>query len=192
LALYAPGKINVVEFVDYECPVCRAYNPELHALLEQYGDRVHFVRLNFPLRMHEFARDAARAQVCVREQGKGEAMAALLLESEDLRPDADRRLAATLNIDLNAYDACITTGFADRKIEQDSAPIGDALQGLPTTFVGAKTLIGLQTQPVLRDAFDRAAQGETEHGVPGPWYLLGSVALAGVVIWVGRAQRATL
>lgn len=192
LALYVPGKINVIEYADYECPVCRAYQPTLHAVVASYGDHVHFLRLNFPLPMHEFARDAARAQVCAREQGKGEPMAEALLVADDLTPEADRKLAGTLGVELGAYDACIALGLADRKIDADEKPIGDTLQGLPTTFVGAKTLIGLQTETALRDALDRAAQGNTEHGIPGPLYLLGWLALAAVLSWVGRAPRATI
>src|SRR6185503_6117111 len=92
-AVYEPGKINVVEFADFECPYCRALHPVLKRVIQDYpADRVHFVRKHVPLEMHELARPAARAAVCTEEQGKGEAMADALVQAE-LSEAAIRRAA---------------------------------------------------------------------------------------------------
>jgi len=191
--LYQPGKINVVEFADYECPYCRALHPELKAIIETYPGKVNFTRLNLPLSMHAFARDAAHAQVCARAQGKGDALADWLFAAEDLRPDANRAAAKELGVELATYDECITSGAADKIIDAESKIlIEGGLQGLPTTYVGAKTIIGLQPEAVFRDAFDRAERGEGDHGIPGPIYWLSVLALVLLVSWVGRVRRATL
>jgi hypothetical protein len=70
--------------------------------------------------------------------------------------------------------------------------IDDGLQGLPTTFVGAQTIIGAQPEEVFRDAFDRAERGEGDSGIPAPAYWLTVFALAASVAWGGRVRRATL
>ncbi|HEX3774260.1 MAG TPA: thioredoxin domain-containing protein [Polyangiaceae bacterium] len=193
LKLYQPGKINVVEFADYECPYCRRLHPELKAVIASYPGKVNFTRLNLPLHMHEFAQGAAEAQVCAREQGKGDEMADRLFAAEDLRPEANRALAVTLGLDMAAYDACIKSGKADQIIDAESKILIDSgLQGLPTTFVGSKTIIGVRPEEVFRDAFDRAERGEGSSGIPAPAYWLGVLALAASVCWVGRVRRATL
>lgn len=193
LALYQPGKINVVEFADYECPFCRALHPQLKTIIGSYPGKVNFTRLNLPLKSHEFAQGAAQAQVCVRDQGKGDEMADRLFAAEDLRPQTNRAVAKELGVDLGAFDQCIASGKADRVIEQESKILIDnGLQGLPTTYVGAKTIIGLQPEEVFRDAFDRAARGEGESGIPAPAYWLGVLALVSAISWVGRERRATL
>ena len=195
LKLYQSGKINVVEFADYECPYCRKLHPLLKSVISSYEGpgRVNFTRLNLPLHSHEFAHGAAQAQVCVREQGRGDAMADRLFAAENLRPEANREAAKDLGVDLVKYDQCIASGHADQVIEAESKILIDAgLQGLPTTYVGAKTIIGVQDEDVFRDAFDRAERGEGESGVPAPVYWLSVLAITAGIGWVGRARRATL
>ena len=191
--LYLPGKINVVEFADYECPYCRRLHPELKAIIDSYPGKVNFTRLNLPLKSHEFAHGAAQAQVCAREQGKGDAMADRLFSAEDLRPASNRALAKDLGVELSAYDQCISSGAADKIIAAESKILlDDGLQGLPTTYVGAKTILGAQSEEVFRDAFDRAERGEGDRGIPALVYWPIALGLAAAISWVGRARRATL
>jgi predicted DsbA family dithiol-disulfide isomerase len=191
--LYVAGKINVVEFADYECPFCRLLHPRLSAVVDSYGGKVNFRRLNLPLKSHEFARDAARAQVCAREQGKGDQMADRLFAAEDLHPSSNRDLARELGVELTAYDTCIRSGAADKIIDAESKILLDAgLQGLPTTYVGAKTILGAQPEEVFRDAFERAERGEGDRGIPAAVYWSSCLALALAISWVGRVRRATL
>jgi len=191
--LYLPGKINVVEFADYECPFCRRLHPELKSVIESYPGKVNFTRLNLPLKSHEFAHGAAQAQICAREQGKGDVMADRLFLAEDLHPSSNRDLAKELGVELGAYDACIKSGKADRVIDAESKILlDDGLQGLPTTYVGAKTILGAQPEEVFRDAFERAERGEGERGIPASVYWPAMLVLAGAISWVGRVRRATL
>lgn len=192
--LYLPGKINVVEFADYECPFCRRLHPELKAVIESYPPgKVNFRRLNLPLKSHEFARVAAQAQVCAAQQGKGDEMADRLFSAEDLHPSSNRELAKGLGVELGAYDQCIASGAADKIIDAESKILlDDGLQGLPTTYVGAQTILGAQPEEVFRDAFERAARGEGDRGIPASVYWPLMVALALAISWVGRVRRATL
>ncbi|HYP75553.1 MAG TPA: thioredoxin domain-containing protein [Polyangiaceae bacterium] len=191
--LYLPGKINVVEFADYECPFCRRLHPELKAVIASYPGLVNFARLNLPLKSHEFAHGAAQAQVCARAQGKGDEMADRLFAAEDLHPSSNRELAKELGVELGAYDRCISSGEADTIIAAESKILLDhGLQGLPTTYVGATTILGAQPEEVFRDAFDRAARGEGEQGIPALVYWPLMLALAAAISWVGRVRRATL
>jgi predicted DsbA family dithiol-disulfide isomerase/uncharacterized membrane protein len=191
--LYRAGKINVVEFADYECPFCRRLHPELQAVIKSYPGKVNFRRLNLPLHSHEFAQGAAQAQVCAREQGKGDEMADRLFSADDLRPEANRAVAKELGVELGAYDQCLASGKADRVIEAESKILIDnGLQGLPTTYVGAQTIIGAQPEEIFRDAFDRAERGEGDRGIPAAVYWSCVLALAAAISWVGRVRRATL
>jgi protein-disulfide isomerase len=193
LALYQPGKINVVEFADYECPFCRRLHPQLKAVIASYPGKVNFTRLNLPLKSHPFAHGAAEAQVCARNQGKGDEMADLLFAAEDLTAAQNRAQASTLGLDMAAYDACIAARKADPVIDAESKIlIDDGLQGLPTTYVGAQTILGAQPEEVFRDAFDHAERGDGNSGIPAPAYWLGVLAVILGVSWVGRVRRATL
>ena len=67
---HVAGKINVVEFVDFQCPFCRMFHPTLKKVVNEYGERVNFIRLDLPLESHEFARGAAKAHLCAEQHSE--------------------------------------------------------------------------------------------------------------------------
>jgi protein-disulfide isomerase/uncharacterized membrane protein len=191
--MYVPGKINVVEFSDFQCPYCRMLAPRLKAVIANYASKVHFLRLNFPLDGHAYAYDAARAEVCARQQGRSEAMADALFAAGDLTPAANRRAAEALGLELAVYDRCISSGAANKVIEAEAKILLDAgLLGLPTTYVGARRILGAQPEEVFRDAFERALEGDGEGGVPAWAYVLGVLGISGALAWSLRLRHANI
>jgi predicted DsbA family dithiol-disulfide isomerase/uncharacterized membrane protein len=161
-SLWVPGKINVVEFADFQCPFCRQLHPRMVEVLREYDDRVNFVRLNVPLPSHANARTAAAAYCCAEDQSRAEEMADALFQSESLSPEACERLAASLGLSMPAYRACIASAATDSRIEEQIKRARAAgLAGLPTVWVGEKLLVGLQPVETLRAAFAEAARGKT-------------------------------
>jgi protein-disulfide isomerase len=161
-----PGKINVVEFVDFQCPFCRQLHPAIVDLLDEYGSRVNFVRLNMPLASHAFARTAARAYCCADEQKKGSAMADALLKSDDLTPEGCEKLAAELGLSLAEYQACIKSAATDARIDDEIARVKKAgFGGLPTVWVEDEVIVGRDPDH-LRDAFTRAANDKPRPRLP--------------------------
>jgi predicted DsbA family dithiol-disulfide isomerase/uncharacterized membrane protein len=182
-ARYVGGKINVVEFVDFECPACRRFSGILKAELRPYGERVHFVRLNKPLDIHPFARDAARGFVCAEKQGRSEPMADALFAAEDLSPAAIERIATGVGLDVERFKACIVDPATDARIEAESSLlVPPELEGLPTTYIGSKRLLGVQSAEMVADALERAARGEGQRGLSGYVYAsLVALALLAIV-----------
>jgi len=165
--LYQPGKINVVEFADFECPFCRMLHPTLKKLVGERVDKVNFVRLNMPLPRHPHALDAAKGGVCGEEQGKKNEMADQLFESEDLTPTAILRIAATLHLDMSKFKACIQSPDTEARIDREQKILRDAgFQGLPTTYIGEEMIVGAQDEVLFREAMDNAARGQSGGGVP--------------------------
>ena len=189
-ALYVPGKINVVEFADFQCPFCRMLHPLLNKIIKDYPGQVNFVRLNMPLSRHPQAKDAARTYVCAKAQGKGDRMAEALFEVEDLRPGPNRRLAIDMGMDPKVYDACMQDPKTDHAIDRESTILRSAgFQGLPTTYVGSTTIVGAQSEEIFREAFERAARGEGNEGIPA-WMFMGLTAVAaGGAVALGRRKR---
>jgi protein-disulfide isomerase/uncharacterized membrane protein len=190
-ALYAPGKINVVEFADFECPFCRRLHGELKVLLAPYGSRVHFVRLNMPLDRHPQARGAALAAICAEPSGKANPLAEFLFTTEALDPASIRAEVERLGIPLAAYDRCLTSPAAHERLERESRLIRDAnFQGLPTTYIGGRRIVGAQGPEVFQDALERAASGSEERGVPAWAYVSLVLAIALAIIQSGRLAGA--
>ncbi len=184
-ALYEPGKLNVVEFVDFECPHCRRLHSTLSPMLAEYGERVHFVRQHRPLPQHEHAQHAARAAICADAQGQGEAMANLLFSIE-LSPESITKSAEALRLDPLRFDTCMNSDAPMTTLAEHAARLPDEeLEGLPTTYVGAKRLLGVPSGAALRDAFERAG-GEAPFAPSGPLFVLAILALASLIGVFGR------
>jgi protein-disulfide isomerase len=186
-ALYEPGKINIVEFADFECPYCRRLHALVKPLLAEYGEAVHLVRAHRPLMQHANAAHAARAAICAEAQGKGEAMANALFEVT-LSPEAIPRVAEGLLLDPVRFDLCLQSAETTAVLERDAALLPDSeLRGLPTTYVGNKQFVGVPTEAALRDAFERARKPPLPT-LSGPVFL-GVLALAlGLVGLAGRRR----
>jgi protein-disulfide isomerase/uncharacterized membrane protein len=190
---HLPGKINVVEFVDFQCPFCKLFHPRLKAVIAEYSDRVHFTRLDLPLKMHPLARGAAHAHVCAVARGKGDAMADALFETDDLEHAGLLAAGEKVGLERADLERCLAAPETEAAVARSERILLDAklLEGLPTTFVGATMLVGAQEDATLRDAFDRAGAG-TMPGIPGwAFVLLMTVAGAGVVWFARKSEPAS-
>lgn len=186
--LFVPGKINVIEFADFQCPHCRRLHQTLKPLLSEYGDRVHLKRLHVPLGMHRHAHGAALAALCAEDQGKGEAMADRLFEGH-LGDEHYPKYASQIGLDLPRFEACLKDPSTDARIEQDVARFRDSdLRGLPTTFVDQQRIGGARPVGVFREALEKATLAEPGFTMSGSVFLLGSLAL-GIALVVGGRQK---
>ena len=143
-----------------------------------------------PLAMHPLARGAARAHLCAVARGKGEELANALMELTDLSVPGLLKTGAAVGLDPKALEACMSAPETNReasKSEQLLTRLG-LLQGLPTTFIGSKMIVGAVEAPALREAFEQAAAG-VNHGVPAPIYASLVALAAAASLWFGRRGR---
>jgi len=133
--------VAIVEFADFECPFCRRHaNSVLPSLKKKFIDtgRVAYHYFHLPLKMHPHAAHAANAAECARAQGRFWEMHDLLFagtEPTSLAPDAVRKLAASVPLDLAAFDACLDS-VADRIAEDVSQASRLKTESTPVFFVG--------------------------------------------------------
>ena len=63
--------ITLVEYSDFQCPACKAYQPLVNQIADKYKDSVKIVYRHFPLEsIHKNARGAAYAAEAAARQGK--------------------------------------------------------------------------------------------------------------------------
>lgn len=159
IAQTPPGKVTVVDFVDFECPFCRMTNAELEPLLAAHRDRIRLVRRQVPLKMHPHAMDAAKAACCGDKLGKGDEMAdALFTAPEDeLTREGCERIARKLGLPLDAFRACVADPATEALIAADKAEF-QAAGGfaLPTIWFGGTQVVGAQSDEALEHALDGA------------------------------------
>lgn len=76
--------VTIVEFSDFQCPACKASEPMVNSVLEQYPDQVRLVFRNFPLdQIHPNARLAAQAAQAAQAEDKFWEYADLLFEKQN-------------------------------------------------------------------------------------------------------------
>lgn len=182
-ALWKPGRLNIVEMSDFECPFCRMLHGDMTEALKPYGDRVHFERITVPLPMHKNARIASRAYVCARVQGKTEAMADRLFNAKDLTEAGCRAIASDLasaGLDLAAFDKCFSGPQSESMVEADVAKAKQiTYKGLPTTWIGTQVLIGRRSAGEIQATIDVELDGSRKAApqVPQGW-LWGALLVA--------------
>lgn len=135
------ARVAIVEFADFECPFCRRHaNSVLPSLKKRFIDtgRVVYHFFHLPLKMHPHAVDAANAAECAGAQGRFWEMHDLLFagtEATSLAPDAVRKLAASLPLDVAAYDGCLDL-VAGRIAEDISQASRLKAESTPVFFLG--------------------------------------------------------
>jgi protein-disulfide isomerase len=171
--------VTVVEFIDYQCPVCEAYYQNVTKSVEHdYAGKITFVTRNYPLPMHPLAVPAAKAAEAAAMQGKYREMYdklygdyptwALAADGQNVSQDAARAgarfdsYAKELGLDLAKFRADAASPVVQRRIDQGKADGGKAgVTGTPTIFVNGtrfepagNTYAGIARQ--LRGQLDKA------------------------------------
>ena len=158
--------VTIVEMTDYECPFCRRHHSQVMSLvLAEYGDRIRYVTINFPLTsIHPLAFAAAQAAECVHNQGLfWQYNDALFAATDPLVPDTLTALAAGLDVDMEAFTQCVNSTATQELVVrdiQDGQRFG--VTGTPTFFINGKKLVGARPIEVFRQAIDAelAAAGD--------------------------------
>lgn len=153
------GRVTVVDFVDFECPFCRATHAEFSPLLAARKDKVRVARKHVPLRMHKHALDAARTACCGEKMGKGDEIAEALFTApvEDLTPEGCEQIARTHGLDITAFRDCLKDPSTELRIRSDGEAFRAAQgHGLPTIFIDNVKLEGAQEREELQRALDGA------------------------------------
>lgn len=77
--------VTVVEYADFQCPACKAYEPMVAEAKKEFGSSVLFVFRHFPLiQIHSNALSAAKAAEAAGAQGKFFEMHDLLFKNQEV------------------------------------------------------------------------------------------------------------
>jgi protein-disulfide isomerase len=140
----ADAPLTMVEFTDYQCPYCRAFQAQTFAQLKKnYIDtgKLRFIVRDLPLQFHSAARPAAEAAHCAAEQGKFWEMHHALLTGSDPLPEGgiDKR-ATAVGLDLNRLHACMSAARYESAIARNAATAdGIGIHGTPAFVIGRAT-----------------------------------------------------
>lgn len=138
--------VTVVELTDYECPFCKRHNDTvLPRLLSEYGDRIRYVAINFPLtHIHPSAFSASLSAECAHQQDRFWQYRRELFASENgLNIQNLLLIAEQIDLDMVMFETCIKSSDIQAVVDQDiliSESLG--VTGTPTFFINDKILVG--------------------------------------------------
>jgi protein-disulfide isomerase len=149
------AQVTVVEFSDLQCPACKAIQPLVQQVAQQYPDKVKIVYRHFPLtQVHPYATLAAQASEVAAEQGKFWEMHDKLfatqsewaaLDSEQKVTEKFAEYAQELQIDKATFLARIQASEVKQRVADDAALAAELkLNSTPTLFVNGKKVTAPQ------------------------------------------------
>ncbi len=135
--------VTLVEFSDFECPVCRSLHDVLRGMLPNYP-QVRVVFKDFPLEsLHPWARTAALAGRCAYEQNPSAfwKLYDLIYDQQELISASNAwtkmtDFAGQTGLNADAFRACMASPEAAAAVDASKA------NGTPTVFVNGRRMIG--------------------------------------------------
>ena len=146
----ANAPVTLVEFSDFECPVCRSLHDALRGLLPNYP-QVRVVFKDYPLeQIHPWARTAALAGRCAYQQAPAAfwKMYDLIYDSQDVisAENAWSKMtdfAGQSGLNADAFKACMASPEAGAAVDASRAN-GVLLEvgSTPTMFINGRRIVG--------------------------------------------------
>lgn len=166
------SKVALVEYADFQCPACKAWEPAVKEMIKDSGDNFVFVYRYFPLsQIHQNALGAAKAAEAAARQGKFWEMHDALYANQDAwgsALDANeyfKKYAQGMALDMNKFEADINDKTVEERILSDMKEGNKVgIQGTPTFYLnGSKLSAGSfdEMKKILKDTIDTAKSATT-------------------------------
>ena len=148
--------VTIVEFADFECPVCRQLHEAIRGLLPKYP-QVRLVFKDFPLeQMHPWARTGALAGRCAYQQDPKAfwKMYDSIYDNQDVISasnvyDKVMDFATKAGLNQEVFKACMSAPETTQAVDASIAN-GNLLEvrSTPTVFVNGRRIVGADPRTV--------------------------------------------
>jgi protein-disulfide isomerase len=164
--------VTLEEFGDFQCPPCGQFAGFVEELLKEYDSRLRVVFRNFPLPLHEHAREAALAAEAAGFQGKFWEMHDTLYREQaawSKAPNARELFesyAGTIGLDVDQFKKDMDSGKVKERVDSDHT-LGDSLgiKVTPTLFINNRPIDSKDKNPEgVRAAINEALKEKSESG----------------------------
>ena len=156
------AQVKLVEYSDFQCPFCGAFQSTVQQVLKDYGNKIALVYRHFPLdSLHPNARPAAEASECVFEQKGDEGFFkfsdSLYANQDKLGTDYYKQLAQGMSLNMNKFNDCVSSGKYKQKVEdQYQSGLTYGVNGTPGNFVNGVSVKGAVPLSNLKQIIDSA------------------------------------
>ena len=147
------AKVNVIEFIDLECPACANGTKILKEYFERYPGQIHLEVKYYPLmNMHKHALQVASYAECVAAQGKfwpfleplmaQQAQWSQLINAQGIFD----QLAQAAGADMEKLKTCLSSDAVSTTImAEKNVGRSRGVQSTPTYFINDKMVVGTKS-----------------------------------------------
>jgi protein-disulfide isomerase len=158
------SKISLIEYSDFQCPACAAYQPLVKQLLSELGNEIYITYRFFPLtNLHKNAMISAQAAYAANLQGKFWEMHDMLFETQtswaETKDPKDTFVtyAKKLNLDADKFEKDMNSSEAQTYVaSSQNQAISAGINSTPTFFVNGRKILN----PKNYDDFKKIIQDE--------------------------------
>ncbi len=168
---YGEGKsgVKLIEYGDFQCPVCQQYYPIVRQIKEKYKDQITFQFNHFPIvSSHPKAMAAHRAAGAAARQGKFWEMHDLLYENQASWSQAPNPsstfegFASQIGLDLEKFKQDSSSESVATEIQADLKAGQDAgVNGTPGFLLDGKLIENPRSIEEFEKIIDEAIQKKT-------------------------------
>jgi protein-disulfide isomerase len=169
----ANAPVTLVEYSDFECPVCRNLHDALRGLLPNYTGKVRVVFKDFPIeQIHPWARTAAIAGRCAYQQDPKAfwKMYDLIYDNQEVISAANAwtkvsDYAAQSGLNAETFKACMASPEAADAVNTSRANgVQVEVNSTPTIFVNGRRIVG--ADPHLLEQYINYELAQQKTGKP--------------------------
>lgn len=160
------AQVDIVEFVDFQCPYCRDAHETLNKVLSKYPDQVALTLVHFPLDYHPYAASAANAYECAREQDDHRAFADRMFTSQDSIGVSPWLWFASPQVDSAQFMACLDRAPADEMVQEALVAARKySVSATPTILIGGWRYAGAPNRELMNEVIEALLAGSSPPGV---------------------------
>jgi protein-disulfide isomerase len=136
----ASAPVTMIIWSDFECPACGFAVPYIDDLLEKHPNDVRLIHKLYPLKVHAHSRQAAKAAIAAKRQGKYWEMEKQLFSHQKHLEDADlEEYARNIGLDMNRFSRDFIDPTAEDIIDRDRAEADkQGLTGTPFILINGR------------------------------------------------------
>ncbi|MCR4323227.1 MAG: DsbA family protein [Candidatus Azambacteria bacterium] len=153
----------LVEYSDFQCPACAAYQPIVKQIAEEFDGKLAIVYRHLPLLQHKHAKIAAYSAEAAGKQGKFWEMHDMIFETQrDWSSEKDARdifigYAEALGLDRAQFITDIDSNeIADKVSAHYKSGMQAGVTGTPTFFLNGEKLDTPRTYEDFKNAVGEA------------------------------------
>ena len=169
----AKAPVTLVEYSDFECPVCRGLHDALRGMLPNYQGKVRVIFKDFPIeQLHPWARTAAIAGRCAYQQDPKAfwKMYDLIYDNQEIISASNAwtkimDYAGQSGLEADTFKSCMASPEASAAVNASRAN-GQQLDvnSTPTVFVNGRRMVGADAnllEQYIKYELARQNQGKT-------------------------------